>query len=160
MKKDFAKWKLLIGVIIAFLVISLSANTVYASALRMVQPVYGMHFYVHQPRGIPANWYTTFDGFPVWRGSGGVWFYGSYYNRRLIRTNYVVGAITPSLMGIFPYVTQTNVIVTPPPVIITPPPVVIAPTPVMITHPVHVPVYFPVHVPVVVPCPVGFTVRW
>ena len=161
MKKDFVKWKFFVGAILAFLLVSVSVSAAYARPLLMTQPIYaGMSFYVHQPRCIPANWFTTFDGFPVWRGDSGIWFYGSYFNRRLIRTNYVVGSITPSLMGIFPYVTQMNVIVTPPPVIITPPPVIIAPTPVVVTHPVHVPVYFPVHVPVAVPCPVGFIVRW
>jgi len=113
MKKDFAGKKFFIRVITVFLalMIGLSAGVVYAQPMLVMQPVYaGMRFYVHQPQCIPANWFQTFDGYPVWRSSDGVWFYGSYSNRNIIHTNHVVGSVIPSAVGIHPYVIQTNVV--------------------------------------------------
>ena len=110
MKRSLAKRKHFVMAVIALLAVSISAGAVYAGPLLVMQPAYvGMEFYVHRPQGIPGNWYATFDGYPVWKGAEGVWFYGSYSNRNLIQTNYVVGAVVPSQVGIFPYVTQTVV---------------------------------------------------
>jgi hypothetical protein len=118
MKKDFTRRRFFVRAIIAFLavMISLSAGAAYAQPLLVMQPAYaGMQFYIQQPRCIPANWFTTFDGYPVWRGADGVWFYGSFSNNTIIQTSYVVGSVVPTHVGISPYVIQT--IPTPAPVI-------------------------------------------
>ena len=114
MKKDFAKWKLFVVAFAVFLMVG--ANAVHAQPMLVMQPAFsGMSFYVHQPYGIPTNWFTTFDGYPVWKGTDGVWFYGSYSGANLIQTSYVVGAVVPSAIGIHPFVAQTAVAAASPP---------------------------------------------
>jgi len=71
------------------------------------QPAYaGMRFYVYRPHNLPAGWYATFDGFPVFRNRDGVWVYGTFIGPNLTPTHYVVGSIVPSMAGLVPY-TQT-----------------------------------------------------
>ena len=110
MKKDLSRWWLFVVTITAFLISLVgSLGAAYAEPLLVMQPAYvGMTFYVHQPQGIPMNWFTTYDGYPVWKGTDGVWFYGSYSNKGVVQTNYVVGSVVPSLVGISPYVIQTS----------------------------------------------------
>jgi hypothetical protein len=73
--------------------------------LLVVQPSYvGMQFYVSRPQGLPPHWYTTFDGYPVWKNADGIWLYGSFSGAELIPTNYIVGSIIPSVVGLTPYV--------------------------------------------------------
>ena len=79
-----------------------------AEPLLVVQPSYvGMQFYVSQPQGLPPHWYTTFDGYPVWKNADGVWLYGSFTGTEPIPTNYIVGSVIPSVVGLVPYVVQT-----------------------------------------------------
>ncbi|MDR1376329.1 MAG: hypothetical protein LBJ22_02365 [Synergistaceae bacterium] len=79
-----------------------------AEPLLVVQPSYaGMQFYVSQPQGLPPQWYTTFDGYPVWKNADGIWLYGSFSGSELIPTNYIVGSVIPSIAGLAPYVVQT-----------------------------------------------------
>ncbi|MDR1622533.1 MAG: hypothetical protein LBS00_09180 [Synergistaceae bacterium] len=79
-----------------------------AEPLLVVQPSYvGMQFYVSQPQGLPPHWYTTFDGYPVWKNADGIWLYGSFSGSELIPTNYVVGSVVPSIVGLVPYAVQT-----------------------------------------------------
>ncbi|MDR3264558.1 MAG: hypothetical protein LBT15_00965 [Synergistaceae bacterium] len=74
-----------------------------ATPLLVAQPSYvNMQFYVHQPQGIPQNWYATFDGYPVWKNAEGIWHYGSYSGSTLSPTNYIVGSVVPSIVGIMP----------------------------------------------------------
>ena len=113
MKNNSAmRWLLIVAMVVS-LAAGLEANAVYAEPLLVMQPAYvGMRFYVHQPQGIPTNWYATFDGYPVWKGAEGVWFYGSYSNNAIIQTNYIVGSVVPSLVGIYPYVAQPAALTT------------------------------------------------
>ena len=111
MKKELRRWKFLVVAVIVFLAVGVGAGAVCAEPLLVMQPAYvGMNFYVHQPHGIPGNWYTTYDGYPVWKGTDGVWFYGSYSNQSIIQTSYVVGSVVPSMVDIYPYVIKTNVV--------------------------------------------------
>jgi hypothetical protein len=93
-----------LAILTAFLLVR--AKGAYAAEpLLVVQPSYiGMQFYVSQPQGLPPNWYTTFDGYPVWRNAEGVWLYGSFSGAELIPTNYVVGSVIPSVAGLAPFV--------------------------------------------------------
>jgi len=109
MKKDFLRKKLSARAITAFLVLvlTLGAGVAYAQPILVMQPAYtGMQFYIQQPQCIPANWFTTFDGYPVWRGADGVWFYGSFSNNTIVQTNFIVGSVVPSHAGLSPYVVQ------------------------------------------------------
>ena len=77
-------------------------------ASRVLQPAYsGMEFYVHRPAGLPEGWYATYDGYLVYRDGGGVWRYGSEGPSGPVRTNYVVGSVVPSLVGLSPIVKPT-----------------------------------------------------
>ena len=132
MKKDWIRFGILLVVITA-LVIGVGTGAVYAEPLLVMQPAYaGMQFHIHQPMGIPVNWYATYDGYPVWKGAEGVWFYGSYTNNAIVQTNYIVGSIVPSVVGISPYVVQTQVAAAPAPAVQTQ--VVAAPAPVVQTQ--------------------------
>ena len=72
-------------------------------ALLVSQPAYdGMQFYVYQPSGIPKGWYATYDGYLVYRDNGGVWRYGSKNGASCVATEYIVGSVVPSLMGLTP----------------------------------------------------------
>ncbi|MDR1740239.1 MAG: hypothetical protein LBR38_00100 [Synergistaceae bacterium] len=58
---------------------------------------------LYRPVGIPANWYITGEGYPVYLDSANSWRYGTYYNGDFLPTNYAVGAVPPSALGILPY---------------------------------------------------------
>jgi len=106
MQRVSARRNLFVISVTALIALIVGAGVVYAETMTATQPAYpGMTFYIHQPQGIPANWHTTLDGFPVWRGSDGVWFYGSYSERGITRTYYAVGSVNPSEVGIKPYET-------------------------------------------------------
>ena len=71
--------------------------------LLVSQPFYdGMQFYVYQPSGVPAGWYATYDGYLVYKDGGGVWRYGSKNGADCVATDYIVGAVVPSLLGLTP----------------------------------------------------------
>ena len=68
------------------------------------QPAYaGMQFYVYKPDNIPAGWFATYDGYPVFKGRDGVWYYGTREGSAITQTGYVVGSIVPSMAGIKPW---------------------------------------------------------
>ena len=82
-----------------------------AGALLVSQPAYdGMQFYVYQPSGVPKGWYATYDGYLVYRDSGGVWRYGSKNGTSCIATEHIVGSVVPSLMGLTPAVEKNTAI--------------------------------------------------
>jgi hypothetical protein len=94
--------------------------------LLVVQPSYaGMQFYVSPAQGLPPHWYTTFDGYPVWKGADGIWLYGSFSGSELIPTNYIVGSVVPSIVGLIPYAAAQAA------------PVQAAPQPVMVPAPAY-----------------------
>lgn len=73
------------------------------------QPAYNsMSFYVFKPTNVPADFYVTYDGYLVYRGSNSVWFYGSYENGTIIRTGFIVGSVIPSVVGLRPYSTRMS----------------------------------------------------
>jgi hypothetical protein len=78
--------------------------------LLTTQPVYGgTRFYVYRPQGLPPNWYTTYDSYPVWKNNDGIWYYGIYDGATLVPTSYAVGSVIPSSVGITPYVAGRGV---------------------------------------------------
>ena len=77
--------------------------SVPSGALLVTQPAYsGMQFCVYQPAGVPKGWYATYDGYLVYKDSGGVWRYGSKNGSNFVATGHIVGAVVPSLVGLGP----------------------------------------------------------
>ena len=73
-------------------------------ALRVNQPAYrSMNFYVYKPGNLPRDFYVTFDGYLVYKGAKGVWYYGSAEKTGLIKTGYVVGSVLPQVVRLKPY---------------------------------------------------------
>lgn len=68
------------------------------------QPVYeGMQFFVCQPSWAPPGWYMTYDGYPVSRGTGGVWYYGIPSGETVMPSAYVVGSVVPAQIPLVPF---------------------------------------------------------
>ena len=64
------------------------------------QPLYGgMRFHVYKPANAPTGWYATYDGYPVFKGKDGVWYYGSREGAGIVQTGYAVGSVVPSVVG-------------------------------------------------------------
>ncbi|MCR4819332.1 MAG: hypothetical protein K5841_10285 [Fretibacterium sp.] len=83
--------------------LALAGESLGGEPLLVSQPFYsGMQFYVYRPSGVPAGWYATYDGYLVYRDSGGVWRYGSKNGASCIATEYIVGSVVPSLAGLMP----------------------------------------------------------
>lgn len=73
-------------------------------AIRVNQPAYhSMNFYVYKPGNLPKDFYVTFDGYLVYRGAKGVWYYGSAEKSGITKTGYVVGAVLPYVVKLKPY---------------------------------------------------------
>ncbi len=73
-------------------------------AIRVNQPAYhSMRFYVYKPGNLPRDFYVTFDGYLVYKGSKGVWYYGSAEKSGLTKTGYVVGSVLPYVVRLKPY---------------------------------------------------------
>ncbi len=86
------------------------AKVYVAEPLLVAQPSYaGMQFYVYRPYNMPANWYATFDGYPVIKNKDGVWVYGTYSGPNLTPTNYIVGSVIPSMAGLSPYTRSVQI---------------------------------------------------
>ena len=81
-----------------------------SNSMLVTQPAYeSMKFYVYKPESskkIPAGFYVTYDGYLVYKNARGVWMYGDAgtgNSKRITKTNYIVGAVVPSTVGIEPY---------------------------------------------------------
>ena len=73
-------------------------------AIQVTQPAYrDMTFYVHKPVNVPKGVYVTFDGYLVYRDSKGVWHYASAEKSGIVKTDYVVGSVVPSVVNLKPY---------------------------------------------------------
>ena len=73
-------------------------------AIRVRQPAYhSMNFYVHKPGNLPRDFYATFDGYLVYKGAKGVWYYASAEKSGLTKTGYVVGSVLPYVVRLKPY---------------------------------------------------------
>ena len=97
MKKVFA------GIVVAVTV--MCAEGVCAEkAIRVNQPAYhSMNFYVYKPGNLPKDFYVTFDGYLVYKGAKGVWYYGTAEKSGLAKTGYVVGSVLPQVVRLKPY---------------------------------------------------------
>lgn len=62
-----------------------------------------MNFYVYKPANLPSGFYTTFDGYIVYRGAHGVWYYASAEKSGIAKTDYVVGSVIPDVVRLKPY---------------------------------------------------------
>lgn len=68
------------------------ANTVMAA----YQKPYALNFEVWRPQGMPAGWYSTFDGYAVAQVAPNRWVYGrSGLDGCLIPTDVLVGSVVP-----------------------------------------------------------------
>ena len=87
------------------LVLGLSGGAFCAEkAILVTQPAYhSMSFYVYKPVNVPRDFYVTFDGYLVYKNSRGVWNYGSAEKGGVVKTDYVVGAVIPSVVRLKPY---------------------------------------------------------
>ncbi len=98
-------------VLTCFMLVTVMSSFASAAPLLVSQPAYdAMKFYVYKPEGsnkkIPRDFYLTYDGYLVYKNARGVWLYGDAGNgngKRITKTNYVVGAVAPSTVGIEPY---------------------------------------------------------
>ncbi len=97
MRKVFA------GIILA--VTAMTAEGICAErAIQVTQPAYhSMKFYVYKPGNLPKEFYVTFDGYLVYKGAKGVWYYGTAEKSGIAKTGYVVGSVLPSVVRLKPY---------------------------------------------------------
>ena len=135
-----------------------------ASAELVTQPAYHhMSFYVYKPANLPGDFYTTFDGYIVYRGAHGVWYYASAEKSGIARTDYVVGSVIPDVVRLKPYnarVSSVAPIYTPDKAAPVYNPDIAAPSPVVPPVPVPAPAPVGVVVPEIVYVPpVEYNVR-
>lgn len=94
----------------SLLAVPADAKVYITEPLLVAQPSYaGMTFYVYRPYNMPADWYVTFDGYPVKKNPDGVWVYGTSNGPNLTPTNYIVGSVVPSMAGITPWVQPSQI---------------------------------------------------
>ena len=93
--------------IVAALILVLGMTTCAFSAqkaIQVMQPAYrSMTFYVYKPVNVPRDFYVTFDGYLVYRDNKGVWNYGTVEKSGILKTDYVVGSVVPSVVKLKPY---------------------------------------------------------
>ena len=78
-------------------------------AVLVTQPAYhNMKFYVYKPVNVPKDFYVTFDGYLVYKNKRGVWNYASAEKSGIARTDFVVGAVIPSVVRLKPYNTKIS----------------------------------------------------
>lgn len=74
------------------------------SPLLVSQPAYNsMSFYVYKPAGLAGDFYVTYDGYLVYKDVSGIWYYGSSKGGIYTKTQYVVGSVIPSVVGLGPW---------------------------------------------------------
>ena len=96
MKKFFS-------ILFFILLFCMSAECAEKSTL-VTQPAYhSMNFYVYKPSNVPNEFYATYDGFLVYKNEKGIWNYASVEKSGIIKTDFVVGAVIPSVVKIKPY---------------------------------------------------------
>ena len=105
------KVKVFTGIMIFLFVLCVMSFEAFCAerAIRVTQPAYhSMSFYVYKPVNVPADFYVTFDGYLVYKGSKGVWYYGSAEKSGVAKTGYVVGSVIPSVVRLKPYNTKIS----------------------------------------------------
>ncbi len=99
-------------VLLCFSLLAAMCENSYAAekSILVSQPAYdSMQFYVYRPdkknssKKVPNDFYVTYDGYLVYKNAKGVWFYGDAGKKKITKTNYVVGSVVPSTVGIEPY---------------------------------------------------------
>lgn len=81
------------------------------SPIQVTQPAYhNMKFYVYKPVNVPKDFYVTFDGYLVYKNAKGVWNYGSAEAGGISKTDFVVGAVIPSVVRLKPYTTRLSAV--------------------------------------------------
>ena len=89
----------------ALLVVLLAPSAQCAAKSELVtQPAYNsMSFYVYRPANAPEGFFATYDGYLVYRDAKGVWKYASNENNGIVKTEYVVGSVIPSVVRLKPF---------------------------------------------------------
>ena len=91
------------GVILAVLIMAGESHSAERT-MRVRQPAYkSMYFHVRKPANLPRDFYVTFDGYLVYKGAKGVWYYASAEKSGLTKTGYVVGSVLPQVVRLKPY---------------------------------------------------------
>ena len=103
MRKIFAAFALVLG---------LSSWSLAAEkAVQVTQPAYhNMKFYVYKPVNVPKDFYVTLDGYLVYKNAQGIWNYGCAEKGGITRTDFVVGAVIPSVVRLKPYTTKLSAV--------------------------------------------------
>ena len=89
-----------------FFIYALTNNNAMAAQDSMLvkQPVYqSMSFYVYRPSNLPKDWFVTYDGYLVYKNHKGIWFYGSNEKNGILKTEFIVGSVIPSVVRLKPY---------------------------------------------------------
>lgn len=93
-----------ICITILFIIFTVNAAFCAEKAILVTQPAYhSMNFYVYKPDSVPGEFYSTFDGYLVYRDVKGIWNYASVEKSGIIKTAYVVGSVIPSVVKLKPY---------------------------------------------------------
>lgn len=83
-------------------------SAVSSSPQLVNQPAYNsMSFYVYKPAGLAGDFYVTYDGYLVYKDVNGIWYYGSSKGGVYTKTQYVVGSVIPSVVGLGPFNANT-----------------------------------------------------
>lgn len=100
----FNKLEKIFALIIFSFVISASSSFGAVIPELVNQPAYHhMNFYVYKPANLPKEFYSTFDGYIVYRGAHGIWHYASAEKSGIIKTGYVVGSVIPEVVRLKPH---------------------------------------------------------
>ena len=93
-----------IYIAILFIIFIAGAAFCAEKPILVTQPAYhSMNFYVFKPNNVPGEFYSTFDGYLVYKDSKGIWNYASAEKSGIKKTGYVVGAVIPSVVKLKPY---------------------------------------------------------
>jgi len=93
-----------IYIAILFIVFTAGAAFCAEKPILVTQPAYhSMNFYIFKPANLPGEFYSTFDGYLVYKDAKGVWHYASAEKSGIKKTGYVVGSVIPSVVKLKPY---------------------------------------------------------
>ena len=96
--------KVLMTTILLLLVLYAPGYSATTGSTLVNQPAYhNMNFHVYKPADVPSEYYVTYDGYLVYKGDRGIWFYASKDSRGITKTSYVVGSVLPSVVKLSPY---------------------------------------------------------
>ncbi|MBQ9419215.1 MAG: hypothetical protein IJU31_02440 [Synergistaceae bacterium] len=94
--------KILIYAAVLTVMLAFGAESAERATL-VTQPAYSsMSFYVYKPANVPNDFFSTYDGFLVYKDEKGIWKYASNENSGILKTEYVVGSVIPSVVRLKP----------------------------------------------------------